>query len=41
MPTYRTQAIFKFLESYKIEVHDVDYDPNFNLQWLETSVAKI
>ena len=41
MPSYRTQAILKFLESYKIEVHNVEYDANINLQLLLTTVANI
>ena len=41
MPSYRTQAILKFLESYKIEVHNVEYNANINLQLLLTTVANI
>ena len=41
MPTYRTQAILKFLESYKIEVHNVEYNANIDLQLLFTTVANI
>ena len=32
MPSYRTQAILKFLESYKIKVHNVEYNANIDLQ---------
>ena len=41
MPTYKTQEILKFLESYKIEVHNVDYDSNVDSQSLTTTVEKI
>ena len=41
MLSYRTQAILKFLESYKIEVHNVEYNANIDSQWLPTTVANM